>query len=270
MQLLVYRTYLESWKRGEKYADDGAVKIISSNDKFVLAEVAGSKIYQVKLEFRANGLSRSCSCPVKDFCKHLVAVAICWDESRGIRRPDADEVKSTAVPPPLVSRAEINKMYDDPLNVDLEILRLASESGNWSRPHARLPIKPKFSDDANKPLAFEEIKKAFNEIRRWTDRKNYDYYFCAGEMVAAFCETLRMIKKRATKAPIIELTEILLECQRFDGELIMELIDDSNGEHMFSEAHLEDLYCLVKKLNSGEGASMQVEKLLKRYQNNKE
>lgn len=248
-EMLIYRTYQETWKRGEQYANKGVVKLLDINDDFVRAEVKGTKLYQIKLAFRSGGLSRACDCPVGDFCKHMVAVAILWDEARGIPRPNQDKIESETIPPPLVSRAEINDMYNDPLHANLEVLRLAaSESGSWSRPHSRLPAMPPFNTDKKEPLSIREIKKAFHEIERWSHRSTYDFYFCAGEMVAAFCEIMRIIINRLAVTSLLVAAEILRESQKFHYKLIMELIDDSDGLHIFTEAHLEDIYQYLKKM----------------------
>lgn len=60
----------------------------------------------------------------------LVALAILWDEVRCIPRPRRHEVEEESIPPPLISRKDIKTAYDDPLNVNLDVIRLAaSESG---------------------------------------------------------------------------------------------------------------------------------------------
>ncbi|MBM4402338.1 MAG: SWIM zinc finger family protein [Candidatus Cloacimonetes bacterium] len=263
---LLYRTYLESWKKGEKYADEGKVEIEKFDDKSVIAHVAGTKLYETKLSFRGSGISRNCSCPVSDFCKHMVAVAILWDELRGIQRPTAVVVESKAIPPPLISRADINKAYADPVNADLNVIRLAVDDYALSpRPHARLPNAPHFDANLKQPLTLTEVKKAWSEIKSWSRKSTYDYYFCAGEMVAAFCETMRMIISRLEYSDILELAKILRSAQKFHYELIMELVDDSDGLHEFTEAHLDELYGLIKKKINQIEEKNKVENLLKEF-----
>jgi hypothetical protein len=270
-ELLLYRTYQETWKRGEKYADEGKVKISYYDNKKIEAVVFGSQKYQTELEFRGGGLSRKCTCPVSDFCKHLVALAILWDKARGIERPNKEDVESETIPPPLVSSADINKMYRDPLNADLDVLRIASsERGSWSRPHARLPNMPKIETDKNKPLSLNEIKNAFSQIEKWSNHRNYDMYFCAGEVVAGFCEVTRIIKKRLNASPLIVCAQILQESQNFHYALIMELIDDSDGLHEFTEAHLEDIYNLLKKSNIAQKDKEKFNRILNKFEKNRD
>lgn len=61
-------------------------------------------------------------------------------------------------------------------------------------------------------------------------------------MVAAYCEVLRAMRDRLAVTPPLLAAALLREAQQFHYRLIMELIDDSEGEHVFTEAHLESLY----------------------------
>ncbi len=264
-EALLYRTYQESWKRGEKYADDSRVKIISLKERSIKAKVKGTHDYEVTLAFKGGGISRKCECPVNDFCKHMAAAAIVWDEMRGITRPSKEEINDVSVPPPLVSRADIDRLYKDPINSDLQILRMASSgTGRWFRPHAVLPLAPKINTDKKSPIDLDELKKSFSEIRSWTRRRNYDYYFCAGEMAAAFIEVLRNTIGRISASDLATAADALLLCQRFNDELIAELIDDSEGQWMLTEPHLELMYEKLKESDREGLVKDKLEQYLKR------
>lgn len=58
--MLLYRSYSQSWERGEKYADQGRVKLIEYDDRGAKGETYGTKKYDIKLVFRSGGISRSC------------------------------------------------------------------------------------------------------------------------------------------------------------------------------------------------------------------
>lgn len=271
-QLLLGRTYEEVWFRGEGYANHRKTKMLRAGEKEVEATVNGTKQYSVSLKFASSGISKSCTCPYaqgtskRKVCKHMVAVAILWDELRGIPRPVKEEVESQTIPPPLVSYAQIDALFEDPLHADLEILRIASsESGRWSRPHARLPNKPALNDDINEPLTLQEIQGAFREIKRWTRHRLYDFYFCAGEMVAGFCEVMGIVKRRTAATPPPISAEILREAQKFHSVLVMQLIDDSDGLHVFGEAHLEDAYRELEKAEVLEGEREIFERKLQEF-----
>lgn len=247
--LLLYRTRQETWKNGQRYEKDGKVQILNWTPKLIEAIVSGTKDYSVKLEPRSGGLSRKCSCPVNDFCKHMVAVAITWDKLQGLSPPSTAEIEDISIPPPLVSYSDIQEAYKDSLNANLDTIRIAAdEFGFTPRPHARLPNKPNFSENELSPVTLLETKKAFSEIKSWSRKYKYDWYFCAGEMVAAYCEVIRAILKRADVSNTLELARILRDAQKFHYILVQELIDDSDGLHEFTEAHLNALH---KKLKSG-------------------
>jgi len=242
--LILYRCYQEIWRRGEAYVKAGVVELEEWDDKQAVAVVHGSGNYLTKLAFRGGGLSRHCNCPFNgDFCKHMVAVAIIWDQKRGIKAPSPDEVEAESIPQPLVTRHDIDRMYKDPLHADLNIMRIAAdEMGNWHRPHKTLPASPKIIDNPNAPLELEEIKQATKQFKQWSVAINFDPYFCAGEMAAAFCALVRVIIQRVPATRSQVLIEVLLSLENLHEEIILEMIDDSNGLHLFGSAHLEALY----------------------------
>lgn len=269
--LLTKKTYTDVWKRGKKYAEDGHVEIVSMDDKHIEASVKGTGVYSVSLKFSGSGISNKCTCPYSyGACKHAVATAIIWDEKRGIASPDAGKVEAYTVPPSTISRANINKMFAKPLQADLQVLRtLVDEQGRWSRPHSKLPERPNFCDDENKPLDEEEIKKTSKEITAWARRPKYDPYFCAGEMVAAYCEVIKSIKKRLPVSEPLIVAAILLDAQKFHYKLVMQLIDSSDGLHVFTEAYLEDLAGALKKITIDKSAQPTLLSMTNKYEAHK-
>ena len=277
--LLLERTTTFVWKKGEEYERQKKVILKEHDEKYAKAEAYGSSTYQAELQFRGSGISKKCTCPYSNDkparhppCKHIIAAAILWDEARSIERPTQDVVEGYTIPPPLITRAQLMKAYDDPLNADMEILRLAADEFALSpRVHARLPNAPKFSDDPQMPIENGEIASAFGEIRSWTNRRHYDMYFCAGEMVAAFCEVMRRIIKRAPNTPAIVLARTLMDCLQFHEDMTIELIDDSEGEYVFGDAHLNALYHhLQSRRDVPPDVRTQYDKLLQEYEEREE
>jgi hypothetical protein len=84
----IRRTRPRIFRRGKKYAKDEKVSLKECDNKEATAVVSGSKAYNVSLQFRGNGISRSCTCPYakkrdsQAVCKHMVATAIVWDQKR--------------------------------------------------------------------------------------------------------------------------------------------------------------------------------------------
>ncbi len=93
--------------------------------------------------------------------------------------------------------------------------------------------------DADKPLKVKELETVFSRIEKWTYRRNYDLYFCAGEVVAGFCEVLDVIRSRSIITPIKTMQDVLLLCMKKADVCVLEWIDDSNGTHVFLIARLK-------------------------------
>jgi len=244
------------WKRGEGYAETGKIEIVRLSGKEITAFARGTSVYSVRLAFSGGGISKQCGCPYSAGskaqhapCKHMIAVAILWDENRGLKRPSEEIVQQETIPPPKVSRAQINAVFDNPLNADLNILRIyVDESGRWSRPHVKLPLMPAFADMVSLPLTAKEIKKALSEMNTWTRRSNFDPYFCAGEMVAAFCDVLRLIDKRLAATDIETALDIFEKLIVFNRALMIGKIDTSDGVHTISETHLRKILATLNGL----------------------
>ncbi|RKX31252.1 MAG: hypothetical protein DRP46_03770 [Candidatus Zixiibacteriota bacterium] len=272
-KILLNKTQQEIWHRGESYADKGLVSIISDTDKKVQAVVQGTKEYDVKLRLSTAKIIINCSCPyfTKNgyICKHIVATAIVWDEKRGITRPDQSLVEKVTIPPSALSRQNITTLFKNPLKADLDQLRILPEEtalGGYVRRHSRLPNIPKIGLEEGQALTQQEIRKCYSEMKRWTQRKAYDPYFCSGEMVAAFCELLRIIKIRLAATTPLVAAEILLSAQKFNRTLVTELIDDSQGLHEFSEAYLKDIYHYLREFSITADEKDQFVQLLQQFE----
>lgn len=264
-KLLLNNVSKEIWLRGEDYADSNKVEILTSNDSEIKAVVKGTQSYNVELKFAGSEIVLTCSCPYKKgVCKHIVATAILWDESRGIARPSKEKTESQ--PQIGTSKKQFLSVFNDPLNANLEDLRcFAEKRGMWSRPHSHLPEMPKFNTDISEPLRLTEIKSAFKEMERWSRRAKYDPYFCAGEMIAAFCEVLRIIKKRLSVTAPMVAVDSLLEAQKFHYDLLQRLIDDSDGYWQINEAHLEDIYETLRNMSDSNVKRASIDKKLEEY-----
>ena len=82
--------------RGRAYANAGVVHITQQDAQAVSAKVMGSANYTVGLQFKNAWLSGSCTCPVGrrgEFCKHQVALGLCWIGPREASTPSAETGK---------------------------------------------------------------------------------------------------------------------------------------------------------------------------------
>lgn len=68
----------EVFKRGKNYRDEGRVQRLNRFDDLVTASVAGSKLYDVTIDFDGNSIETRCTCPYdgRGDCKHIVAVLL--------------------------------------------------------------------------------------------------------------------------------------------------------------------------------------------------
>ena len=134
----------------------------------------------------------------------------------------------------------------------------ASERAPQSRAHLRLPLRPPFSQEIEKSVSLSETRRAFREIARWTRRDGYDQYFCGGEVVAAFCEVMRLLFRRAKNSHPKILADVLLESQSFHENILDEMVDVRDGIEVFGSSHLDELYRLIdidtKKMNQSDRA----------------
>ena len=77
-----------SFSRGKEYQAEGQVESIAEHGDLIVAEVAGTRDYRVKLWVKGGHIDFSCDCPVGadgEFCKHCVATGLEW-----LARPAAE------------------------------------------------------------------------------------------------------------------------------------------------------------------------------------
>ena len=242
------------WHRGWDYADSGVVFITKDTDTRCEGKVRGSRDYTVVLSITAGKVSARCNCPYAksgDNCKHMAAMAIMWDEKNGIKRP-SETVVGKKAGKEIQPADDFSEIESAPLTVNLNLLRRAVDYYvRSSRPHAILPDRPEGDWDESKSLKPAEVRKIFSGIRAWSRAKNYDPYFCAGEMLAGYCEAVRNIKKRLVKTRPEDAAKILMMSAVFLQDLIYRMIDSSDGTWMAATAHLNDLHQSLKSTYAG-------------------
>lgn len=245
-KLLLDKTYFRIWHRGENYADQNKVDLKKSNDREVEAKVQGTKEYNVKLKFIKNGIRRDCDCPYpKSVCKHIVAVAILWDEKRGFKRPSVEQVDSLSRGLSQSHRKQLEAIFEDPLNANLNVVRKVPEWAGWTSArksaHAKLPTCPTIDKHEKQPLQKEEVMKALQEMESWSERSSYDFYFCSGEMTAGFCELLKVIEKRLSASKPQQVIMIMALCVDWFYREFNQRTDGSDGVWIFPAAKIGNI-----------------------------
>jgi len=252
---LLRRATQKVWRRGMEM--ENKVHIIEMKAKTFSAIVKGTQDYTVKLVMKRTNVDTSCTCPFRGpgICKHIVASAIVWDrEDKGAIPPEEIDIKHDCMPEPDNSgRNKIKQIYADPLNADLNDLRhIEKLTGGWTKPHAKLPDMPAIDINPKEPLSMKEVEKALKQIVKWSSRSAYDHYFCCGEMIAAFCEVIKVIKSRLPATDLGLGADILLFAQQFHNREFLQSVDDSEGMRSVSEAYLDDLYRTILEKKQGD------------------
>jgi hypothetical protein len=238
---LLDRTEEAVWHRGEAYVAQGKVQILKYDEKTVEATVAGTHAYHVILKYVTSGIRKQCDCPYagSGICKHIVATAIVWDDLRGMARPDPDLVHADTIQPRPISRRQVSRCYADPLNADLDIIRIAADYFAFSHgPHAVLPRCPRIENSEKAPLLLAEVKGALREMVSWTRRSQYHHYLCAGEMAAAFSELLDIICRRLPATLPAEAVRIMLYCADWYYNKFNTIADGSDGVWVFPKTRI--------------------------------
>lgn len=251
----------------------GKVDAVKMNQKGIEAVVKGTDDYDVSISYRGGGVSKICTCPHfvnsstgKIVCKHIIATAIYWDEIRGYGRPSDEEVEEETMQPALISRSEIIAMFDNPLKVDLGKLRILAEVTSFSpKAHARLPNMPKMNMDGKEPININEVVNALKEMDTWERRRDYDPYFCAGEVTVAFCEVLDIVRKRISVSEVSELIQIASKCIRWYYKAYLQMIDGSEGDWIFPTVRIGNLVAEIYKKYPDKDLWVDFDKRVKGY-----
>lgn len=181
--------------------------------------------------------------------------AVC-ERGQGAPHPGGDRiVKVSSYAPGSISSRDFDEAWADPLNADLNVVRRAAAAFALPnrRGHERLPACPPFTTVPETAVSSSEFGDTVEEIASWSQRQHFDPYFCAGEMVAAFCEVLRRVRRRSGATSSLDLARILQAARAFADRLVFELIDDSNGDHVFAGAHLRELLHIARaRIDAGD------------------
>jgi uncharacterized Zn finger protein len=207
--------------RGEKYFEEGRVQGLTEYRGQVVAKVAGTEDYRVKLWAERGRLGYSCSCPVGDdgeFCKHCVAVALAWLEEPGGKGKRDKSKKSAAT---LEDVRAFLEQQDNGRLVEM-LLNEALESDSLRE---RL-----FLETARMNPELIDLATYRRSIKNATRANDYvDYYSAGGYArgVHRVIESVASLLDDGHAVEVIELTEYALS----QIEKSLGYIDDSDG-HM--------------------------------------
>lgn len=217
-----------SFRRGEAYFADGAVRSLKRQDGGIKALVEGTRTYRVRLRLEKGRLDHGCNCPVGQegaFCKHCVAVGLAWRADMGDGEPSRSD-------------EDVLRDYLAGLHKEELVALLLDRAEEDERLHRRLMIRAAQATPAKADLSvWKEALDDALETRAFVRyRDAYDYASGVGEVI----ESLEELLEGGQASAVIELAEHGLEAV----EQSLGYVDDSDGwmgEHLqrLQELHLD-------------------------------
>lgn len=240
----------EIYKRGIQYASSGRVGQLKEMDNKLIASVAGSEIYRIEFNQGPKYIKAYCDCPDAesndDYCKHIAAVAIVYDQSHGENLPSSEDINNLTIEVDRDFWKKIEEMFKNPLEADLKLLAVASDYSSWGvKPHAKISVHPTIKK-IEKNLTTQGVIKGFGSISKIMAKSNFDHYFCAGEISAVFAETLDAVIFRLDYTQARIALKIFELCAVFYYEYL-ESIDGSDGIWQIPQARLPAIYKKLKE-----------------------
>lgn len=162
------------FKRGKTYADEGQVQRLDRFGDLVTANVVGSKLYDVTVDFSGNSIETQCTCPYDGGgdCKHIVAVLL-----EIVDCPPQDESEHVETVLEDVSTDELREFVGGVLATHPELReRFLARFGDdhQSVEAYREEIAQLFKQNAN-PGVYEAIdfSRFFEVAEQYRDRERY-------------------------------------------------------------------------------------------------
>jgi len=147
-------------QRGQSYFKAGAVISIKSEaDHLVGAEVAGTKLYNLRLFLTRGAWTSRCSCPVATGCKHAYAAGLSWLSSSESGERDGRDPGDASLDAPVRAPAA---------PADTTSLMLEAELTNWLRALPSPEEKNLAANLARGPLAtLAGLRVRFDILGHW-------------------------------------------------------------------------------------------------------
>lgn len=249
------------FRRGFDYFKKHKVGELKESEKNLLGFVHGSEMYTVEFRQGPKYLKAYCDCPYfrsnQDYCKHIAAVAITRDLSKNLQLPSEKEINELTIEVVSNFSQKVNQMFDHPLKADLEFLAKASDYSSWTRPHAKIPLNSAI-DWVSLELSRKEVVNGLAKIKRLTNVRRYDMYFCAGEISAVFAKSLDAIIFRLSFTSLKIAIEIFKEAVKFYYENYLQMIDGSDGIWQIPQARLPVIFSLLREKGLSKDGSIEL------------
>jgi uncharacterized Zn finger protein len=214
--------------RGEAYLEQGRVSDLIEHQGALLATVAGTHEYKVRLWVQRGEIASSCTCPLGDdeqFCKHCVAVALAWLASgegqvkANRQSPSDDNLRS------FLEQQEKQKL--------IEIVLLEASENRPLRDRLTLEAARLSSSGVDLSIFRKSIAAALHTGR-------VDYYSMGryARRVQRVIESVAELLNDGHAKAVVQLTEFALsKLERAIGE-----VDDSDGHMGEIASSLQELH----------------------------
>jgi uncharacterized Zn finger protein len=213
-----------SFERGVEYFGEGRVGALRVGAGRISATVQGAERYDVELAADAGRLRFSCSCPVGldgAFCKHCVAVSLCWLGEHGTSAPTLDDARAYLETLPSHSLVEL-------------LIEHAHEDERLARRLLLMATRPQRGASADLASLRVLIDQAFAYHGFVSYREMWGYVRGIEELIDLLDELL----EEGRAGDIVELSEYALAAV----ERAIEHVDDSGGQMRDVIERLEELH----------------------------
>ncbi|MFH0988672.1 MAG: SWIM zinc finger family protein [bacterium] len=212
-----------SYSRGKEYFEEGRVKNIEIDDERIYAKVHGSRVYRVELWQEKDKLEYSCTCPFhqdnKVFCKHCVAVALAFLESKK-HEEGALQPKETQSGSPLKIK-DVETYLESQDKTTLIAMLMQSVKKNEE---LRSDLYLKASKSENK-ISIPTFKREIDRAVDSGDYVDYKSMYEYSEGIEKIIESLDDLLHEGHALAVIEISEYFLKSL----EAQMDMVDDSDG-----------------------------------------
>lgn len=116
----------KSYARGEDYAANGQVCLLSAGADGILAVAYGTLDYTVSIAGQGQAVEGRCTCPAYDdagFCKHLVATALVANDALADGEQPGDALALIAQRVAMLDRAQLARLVAELARSDWRVLR---------------------------------------------------------------------------------------------------------------------------------------------------
>ncbi|EHK9015257.1 SWIM zinc finger domain-containing protein [Vibrio vulnificus] len=220
-------------QKGIQLSHSGAVHKLTMMGNTATAQVKGSNVYQVSLDFTGD-LIAACTCPAAQYqrlCKHSVAVAMSLIEQPQLNQ----ESERETIKKHLQSLGEETRL-------EMLLDYLEEDEYAWNALLTKIEIR-------EKPAVYGELKKLVTQAlpreQLWDWRESHAYFHSAENQLSMIIESMQSLDTEQQWKLINYLVERLNK--------VLEQIDDSSGDRFGIESLInEHMPNILAKLNWSE------------------